>query len=199
MISVRCIVGLIWLMAAVMMAEPALAGVPILLTTQQPLAFAGNLTFVVEDVDVVADPSSGKVWMALYGDDGSKKQEMVLGKGEHFVYYGLTRIDITVVDIYAGEGTDLVSMYLNEGILVKNNANEGTPPAVPIPQVGNATGETAPVVPPAESAPQEPAADNATTDGTSGAGTEDVVPELQDLPEQPENLGETEPAAPEDQ
>jgi|GEM_PF-3590981 len=188
MISVRYIRGLICLMAVAIMAQQALAGMEILLPTQQPLGFAGNMTFVVEDVD----PVTGKAWLNLYGANGVLKSE-ILGCGDHFVYYGITRIDLTISRIYAGESTDLVSLNLNEGILLKNNANEGAQPAAPAQQAGNATEETAPVIPPVDTVPQEPAEDNTTTDTT----IEDVTPATEsDMPEEVVTQGDEE-AAPE--
>ncbi|MGB9902380.1 hypothetical protein [Methanothrix sp.] len=87
-------------------------GVTVMLTTGESLQFAGNLTLVVEDVD----PQAGKVWLTLYSS-GSPITSSVLGIGDHFVYYGVKRIDIQVINIYAGGDRDLVVLDVIEGIL----------------------------------------------------------------------------------
>ena len=93
-------------------AHPGSCGVTVMLTTGEALQFAGNMTLVVEDVD----PQAGKVWLSLYSSE-SPVASSVLGIGEHFVYYGVKRIDIQVVNIYAGGDRDLVVLDVIEGIL----------------------------------------------------------------------------------
>lgn len=83
-----------------------------MLTTGESLQFAGNLTLVVENVD----PQAGSVWLSLYSS-GSPVASSVLGIGDHFVYYGVKRIDLKVINIYAGGDRDLVVMDVIEGIL----------------------------------------------------------------------------------
>lgn len=106
--------GAIWLVLLAATAIPAGCGVQILLPIQEPLDFAGNMSLVVEDVDIQA----GEVWLNLLAYDGSLLKSAVLGKGEHFTYYGVTRIDLVVQNIYAGGDSDLVSLDLIEGLLV---------------------------------------------------------------------------------
>lgn len=83
-----------------------------MLTTGEALQFAGNLTLVVENVD----PQAGNVWLSLYSG-GSPVASSVLSIGDHFVYYGVKRIDIQIVNIYAGGDRDLVVLDVIEGIL----------------------------------------------------------------------------------
>lgn len=87
-------------------------GLTVMLTTGEALQFAGNLTLVVEDVD----PQAGRVWLSLYSS-GSTVASSVLGIGDHFVYYGVKRIDLQVINIYAGGDRDLVVLDVIEGIL----------------------------------------------------------------------------------
>ncbi|MDH7596809.1 MAG: hypothetical protein QHG98_03570 [Methanothrix sp.] len=92
--------------------QPGSCGVTVMLTTGEALQFAGNLTLVVEDVDLQA----GKVWLTLYSS-GSPVASSVLGIGDHFVHYGVKRIDLQVINIYAGGDRDLVVLDVIEGIL----------------------------------------------------------------------------------
>ncbi|MCQ8903857.1 MAG: hypothetical protein NQU42_07190 [Methanothrix sp.] len=92
--------------------HPGSCGVTVMLTTGEALQFAGNLTLVVEDVD----PQAGKVWLTLYSSE-SPVASSVLGIGEHFVYYGVKRIDLQVINIYAGGDRDLVVLDVIEGIM----------------------------------------------------------------------------------
>ncbi|MCX8207227.1 MAG: hypothetical protein N3G75_05275 [Methanothrix sp.] len=92
--------------------HPGSCGVTVMLTTGEALQFAGNLTLVVEDVD----PQAGKVWLSLYSS-GSPVSSSVLGIGDHFVYYGVKRIDIQIINIYAGGDSDLVVLDVIEGII----------------------------------------------------------------------------------
>lgn len=106
-------------------AHPGSCGVTVMLTTGEALQFAGNMTLVVEDVD----PQAGRVWLSLYSS-GSPVTSSVLGIGDHFVYYGVKRIDIQVVNIYAGGDRDLVVLDVIEGILASpagsfRNASHG--------------------------------------------------------------------------
>lgn len=87
-------------------------GVTVMLTTGESLQFAGNLTLVVEDVD----PQAGRVWLSLY-TSGSPVASSVLGIGDHFVFYGVKRMDLQVINIYAGGDRDLVVLDVIEGIL----------------------------------------------------------------------------------
>ncbi len=93
-------------------AQPAFCGVKVMLTTQESLQFAGNLTLVIENVD----PQAGRAWLTLYNNDNALVSS-VLGVGDHFVYYGVKRIDVQIVNIYAGGDRDLVVLDVIEGIL----------------------------------------------------------------------------------
>ncbi|MEM2097070.1 MAG: hypothetical protein QXI70_02790 [Methanothrix sp.] len=104
------VIQLVIILCALM--HPGSCGVTVMLTTGEALQFAGNLTLVVEDVD----PQAGKVWLSLYSS-GSPVSSSVLGIGDHFVYYGVKRIDIQIINIYAGGDSDLVVLDVIEGII----------------------------------------------------------------------------------
>lgn len=106
--------GAIWLIFLASTAIPVNCGTQILLPIQEPLDFAGNMSLVVEDVDVHA----GEVWLNLITSEGTPIKSGVLGIGEHFTYCGVTRIDLVVLNIYAGGDSDLVSLDMIEGLLM---------------------------------------------------------------------------------
>jgi len=96
----------------------------ILLSTNEPLRFAGNMTLVIEDVD----PDAGKVWINLYGEGDEILRNDILGVGGRFTYYGVTRIDLSVTRIYVGGDDDLVELHLIEGLLLDTKAKDGNIP-----------------------------------------------------------------------
>lgn len=117
--------ALICLVALTMALPFASGSMDMLLSTNEPLRFAGNMTLVIEDVD----PEAGKVWIDLLGDDDDVLKNDILGVGGRFTYYGVTRIDLTVTRIYVGGDDDLVELHLIEGLLLDAKAREDKVPA----------------------------------------------------------------------